>query len=495
MATVCRRLLSESLQEWLDGVLERRLNLQTYLLPALVGLGLLLLFVQFPPTGDDWILLGKEYGIREHLLRVRHDWVNQNGRVLGNFLHTLLVHHWPGILSKLLAFFGMVYALSRIAKRSVWAIAPVLSATLLFLPKEVLREVWVWNAGFFNYVPPLVLLLVLLLLWQVEELSERRKAAIVVTSLCACLFMENITVYLLLIGFVLLLWALFRASDYRLRALLTFAGCAAGALIMFSSPSYRRVVDATDGYRSAGTDLASMVHTAIVNWNESFSRYLIAENLFLLSLILLSASALLMVQKERTWALKISLILLWISGPSLWLIARLTDGPISVRHSFPLHLVFYLSLLGFGWLTLRGRDRHLYAFVLISLAVVMGPLLIVTPVGARNFFTPVVFQLLAVLLLWRGLPELPAASRLVLLAAVLVFSLVRWGQLLFIYSENFSVHRERMAIAEAAASRSDAEVTVPAFPYPSYLHATDPGKIGHAYYRQEPMDMLILEEE
>lgn len=461
-------------------------------LTVMVLAAMFVLFVQFSPSGDDWMLLAEENGLLQAFRRAvkARRWLN--GRVLGNFMHAAWVYRIPGILLRLLAFAGFGEALARLLRDRAVAYL-LLAAAILFLPPPIFRETWVWSAGFFNYVPPTVLLLLLFLLFQKKTENNRRLHVLLFfISLSASLFMENITVYLAVISPFVLFWHR-NDPELRTRSLLFLAGSWLGALVMFTSPGYAGIASDADSYRRLEPSVTGLFAQIEANWNTMFSRFLIAENTFLLCTITVTASWLVLRTKALVQA-RVALALLWLSGIVLYATAEPPGTALFVPNLL-LHLLFFLTILWIGAILLRGNLRRHFLFFWLALPLVMGSLLPVSPVGARNFFFPTMIGLLLVALWLRQLLQTAHPYARIILCAVLVaLCSIQCIKLIPIHHANLQVTKERIHLAEQAVNRGAAEAKMPAYPHPEYIHhATDPHKMGYLFYHKKRLDIRFFQ--
>lgn len=460
------------------------------ILVFVLALGVFRLFRLFPPTGDDWILLGNTNLSPEYIWnRGIYDWQAQNGRILGNFLHMIGVFAIPSLIAKGVCLFVLIFGFRKITDTTWLQSAFITLAAVLFLPKEILREVWVWNAGFYNYVPPMVLIILTLTIWKSEHLQIIKYLSICFLSLAACLFMENVTVYLCLLSLVFIAVSI-RKPTLRARSFCLAAGTLLGTIAMFSSPSYYRVVEATDGYRTVGRSIPELVQTVANNWTESFAPFVLSQHhLLLVSMVTLTTIAYLRSKKERKTVHLLSPILLVLFSLGLSLAPKPFD---TLWLNLPLHLAFYSVLLWMGWNALKDQDRLLFVYSVLSAMFIVAPLMPVTPVGARNFFSPVIFHLLIVFLLLKSLRKTDGkiwSRAFTVCLIVLVF--IQGNSLTQIYSANYKVHQERVSIAENATRSPEYIFYMPLFPYPDYLHGHDPSKMGYRYYHEKPLDIFF----
>ena len=438
---------------------------------------LFLLCRQFPLTGDDWFreALGASIHSPADLLRiVAARWATVNGRVLGNILaYTAGSRPLLRELMRALFLLALAELLARTAQLRGWRGLLLCTAAVLALPQAMFCQIYPWAAGFFNYVPPVVLLLASLVLAgpvldgrPIEE-SPQRGAALFLLGFGQQLFVENNTLYALCVSFALLVWD---------------PPNALGAALLFASPSYRSIGQTGGAYQSSlGGGLAGLLASARVNLPPVL-QYLILDCPVLY------------------WGLTALALLLWLKN----------------RRGLPDHLlaaVLALSCLVLAWggfrpavtaavwglaLTLAlwrwvperpARARAL--FLWLGAPVAAAPLLFVNPIGPRCLFLSYVLMLAAAGVLVRALePEqlngwlsglVPAA----LAAAVLCF-------FLSVYQPFHQVEELRtQALNRALASRASA-VSLPAYDHGGWLWDADSAfKMEQYYYRKTPGDLTI----
>ena len=117
-------------------------------------------------TGDDWFREELGRGLkspRELLETVASGWLTYNGRAAGN----LLAYAAGGrkVLREVLRALITLGTVSLAARNCGFRTAGgvlLAAAALLALPRAMFAQIYPWAAGFFNYVPPVLLLLRLL---------------------------------------------------------------------------------------------------------------------------------------------------------------------------------------------------------------------------------------------------------------------------------------------------------------------------------------------
>lgn len=162
----------------------------------------------YPMTSDD---LYFKYGVE---ISNKNDFLNfilhfGNGRCLGNSSVLILVRcHWLRALSKaviMTAIYGELIYLLDLKNELQIALAGI----LMLLPSvKMYAQVYVWTAGFQNYIVPIFLYLTAILCWKkCKEAKENGRkillgVMIFLTAASAQLFSENCTLFLQLLRLV-----------------------------------------------------------------------------------------------------------------------------------------------------------------------------------------------------------------------------------------------------------------------------------------------------
>lgn len=259
--------------------------LQSIVLSALF-LVFLYLFWLFPITGDDWFReeLGRNLrGLSDLAETVISGWRTYNARLLGN----ILAYSAGGrkILRELMRSsitLGLVYTAARLSGfRSPWGTL-LAAAAILALPREMFAQIYPWAAGFFNYVPPVLMLLTAF--WLLRAVfaetpvadSVPRAAAVFLLGFGGQLFIENYTVYAVWAGAVLVIWSRWQQKKWSVAVLAFFAGTVLGAALLFASPSYGLIFQSGGGYETGlSQGLSGLLETAQGNLEEVL-RFLIS---------------------------------------------------------------------------------------------------------------------------------------------------------------------------------------------------------------------------
>ena len=467
-----------------------------------VGLGALFLVLLclcwlFPVTGDDWFReeLGRNLkGPLDLLETVIAGWQTYNGRLAGNLLayaaggRKVLREGLRALIS--LGAFG--FAARNGGFRSLWGVL-LTAAALLALPREMFAQVYPWAAGFFNYVPPVVLLLAAF--WLLRALfagrpvpgEPARAAGVFLLGFVSQLFVENYTLYALWAGVVLVLWHRLWQGTWSISLLAFCLGTCLGAAALFLSPSYGLIFGEGGAYGTGlGGGLSGLLATAREQ-QEEVLRYLISGCPALF--VSLTALALIwFARARRSW-------IDWLTAAAL--AAGCLYFAQNLREAFfpqwnPLAVPVWGLALGAGlwrWLP-RGEGRNRGLFFWAGSAVAAFPLLFVSPIGPRCLYLSQVLLWLTAGCLLTALPldRLPGLARrgvpLALAAAVA-------GHCLWIYAPIHQVELAREGALERAMARGAREAVLPAFPHGDWLWEGDSAKVTSRYYYETPGDLAV----
>ena len=444
---------------------------------------LVLFFLLTVSSGDDFrrIAIAAEIQAGESSFwgRVLSFYQNTNGRFLGNSLHLLFSSSFVlNAFARAAIVLGILWGVARVARIRSLVALPVILLAVLVPAVPILKQAMVWSAGFYNYVVPVFLILLLVVL--LRDVSARWKPVVVLPlAVAACLFMETVSVGLVVVSVVLLVSALIRHRA-TLSSVAFFVGSAVGAAVMFGSPVYGRVLSGDDAYRpmpGAGSGLLGSVVTRASENIPRLAEHLVLElaPLYLVVAILIalaaqtrnrrgilagvlvgSATSLLLVREVGIGTLGGSLELLAATGIlALFILWGATAAGLLWRSDIT-------GALGAGWWIAGG--------VLIA-----GPLLIIAPFGPRNFFLSSVCVIIAACIaaapLLNGFAQQKSRSLAVLLAAACAAA-----TLLGVLAVNKVVSLQNAVSAEQQYLSGAEEITLRAYPFPALVHAERDGE-------------------
>lgn len=466
---------------------------QALCLAVLFGCLFLLCWL-FPLVGDDWFreALGASIHSPWDLFReIAARWATVNGRIMGNLL-AYAAGSRPLLREGMRALFALALTvlLARTAGLDSWRGLLVCAAGLLALPREMFCQIWPWAAGFFNYVPPVVLLLGCLVLVRpvldgspLRE-SPARTAALFLLGVCQQLFVENDTLYALWAALVLLVW--YQLEQHRWSPCLSalFAGCVLGAALLFASPSYRLIAVGEGAYRAGlGGGLSGLLAMARTNFPEVLRYFILDCPVLYWSLTLFAL--LLWLREGRPWPDRLLAAVVFLSCG--WMERGWPRPALSAA-------LWWLALTAALCRWLPGRTLRARAlFLWLGAPVAAVPLLFVDPIGPRCLFLSYVLLLAVAGVMLRALgleerlsPRLTGLGAAALAGAVFCFYLT-----VFVPLHRAEVQRSRL-ISQAMEAGAR-QVLLPPYDHGGWLWDADcAAKMEQFYYYDEPGDLKIL---
>ncbi len=479
----------------LESAMKSRSSAPRWAIPFVLLVLLALGFLFVPECDDSYFIFWKFDSWKDFLLTRPNTQdalvvgVPHNGRYLGNLLGVLQakLYFTPLFFLRGILLGGSLIALVLLLARRFRS-KPVgrgeaflLSTALVVISSRGMwQQVYSWGAALINYLLPMLGLLVLLDWMEKNPKGPIPLARTALLALACCLFMETVTIYLALAAFAVLVWAWLCCRDRLSGAMALALGSWLGAAIMFLSPGYAQAGSDT---RSVGLELA---------WD---NLHHIVTDTFVLPV---AATTL------------ISFLLVWLlfqQGCPWW---KLWAGVLGLVHLVCLffavgdlfrtwslygHVQLVLGLvMAVVWLVAvvqwRGDKAKVRVLLLaLSLCVLNGPLLFVSPVGPRNLFPGYVALMLVAGELYlcaraQGLRPMhwlrfPLAGACVLLVAL--------------YACNFVAYHHRLDYANQQVEAGADSLTLYLLPFNGWVTNELPGKgdISYLVYRDTPWDVTF----
>ncbi|MBQ4031376.1 MAG: hypothetical protein II625_06445 [Bacilli bacterium] len=360
----------------------------------------------FPVTHDDWF-----WSSSQGIELLKSHFQTTNGRWAGNLLILLLSRHRLLRSITIAVFLTLLVQLIKKITGSNKTSTYAIISLLLVMPIKILAQAVAWTSGFANYVPPVVLFLLFMYLnknvFKGKEPGIKNWFAIIMLPLgfVSTLFMENITIYILIVSIVLFIYLLIKYKKINIPNLFYMIGSIGGTVLMFSCEVYRKISNSEDVYRTI--EKSNVIIRALKTYFKELYNYLVQYNTVLN--IVLGVLILILIYRFYK-AIKKNLKIipnLLLKCSSLIIIGYLTyntyltimgGGNIFIVEKYKLYLEAFMSLLFMLSIfiavlfVIKSKERKArLIFEIVSIFLVAGPLLIVTPIGPRCFFVSYVF--------------------------------------------------------------------------------------------------------
>ncbi len=466
---------------------------------ALISTAAIILFAVlaylFPYSGDDWAW-GSQLGIE----RLNNWFDGYNGRYAGNLLVIALTRvpvlkiAFMAVSYYLTCLFAYKYSASSRISVFIFSIAMFFT-----MPKEIFVQAVVWTSGYTNYVPPILMMIGYILL--VKNIFNKDKPVYAkpifvltfILGFAGAMFMENLTLYSIAAAILVILYCGIKFKKAFLPHISYFVGTVAGAVMMFTNSSYGIIASNKegDGYRSSALGSGNLIETIGSHLEKIYTQLFINNFVLLIILTVLTLALaglkLNKIKKEKYRNLVIfcsavhvfSLILiLFKANFSHWkLLLESEYGTVVTVLFFTVAAgLYYISLSAVMLVCLDGegiRDKAL--FLIISIPIIVAPLLVVNPIGPRNFFPPFMLMIMMAAFILENLLECANNNNLQKFLS-LTFAAVIFASGIYYLNIYVPIHRYDTARNETAVEQSQEnnEVTLCTLPYDSYVWYGNP---------------------
>ena len=477
---------------------------------VLTYLFLLLLSQGFVTTGDDWYFSARDTaeGLVGAFEAASHNayrhYLSLNGRLLGNgfsrFFGTHDVIRELGRCAIILVILLQLVRTAKIRKPLLYMVAVMMTVAL---PADIYAQSYVWAAGFFNYVPPLMMILAFILRTERVMAGEKDTPLwgllMFPLALSCQLFVENVTVGVCLLSGGAMLWHLISRRKLSWSLIGFFLGAVLGCFVMFSAPGYANVNQ--EGYRQVSATFEELMKVIKTNFT-AITMYLTERNWSVIApLTVLSICLLVPVKAKGTKGIIRILALTGLMICPVWFYANrqllkiMTYSEWVTELSFwmdvLMNLIYLLAVLAAAVLGLRDSARKCRAVLCIAaVPAIFGPLAMVTPIGPRCMYIPYMLLVAILLIFAADLLERCSvdAQKLMTIPVALTMVCVLTG---YLWTAVWNGHCERVRISriEAALEAGQTSVVVPSFPYTAYVHNGNGGAIRYYYYHEKPCDL------
>ena len=443
------------------------------------------LAARFPFTGDDWAW-GSQIGL-DRLDTLFRDY---NGRYAGN-LAVLALTRSEWLLPLVMAGSVVLIVFLVLHLSDNRSLPGYLTVYALFLsmPKDVWRQGIAWTSGFSNYALATVWLLVFLV--SVKAALQRRESrvrplecgAILAFGFVGQLFIEHVTLYIVVAAIAALVYGRVRSGRLLAPLVCWVVAAVAGAAVMFSNGAYRLAATSPDRYQQIGgtppsgsrlSEMANVLTKLISQYGITGNRVLNIVTVLLVALLALAAS-----RRSRNTSARVALgaagVLL--AGVAALLVLGAFGVVASPRRLSPfLGLLGYFAVVGLAVPLVRDpRAQRLVVVAAVSIPVLVGPLLVVKPLGPRCFLPTYALLLVIVsVLLKRCLDEYGPVLGVATTVAALLVAALTLSQHLVRYGEIDQAETARLQLIRSEVAAGAERVVVRPLPHGDWVHQPDP---------------------
>jgi hypothetical protein len=442
-----------------------------------------ILAAYFPRTGDDWA-----WGAQDGLTRLHHFFSGLNGRYGGNLLAVALVRAGPltPVIVSAVVTTSLVLVLQLAGNRTPLGYG-VAGALFIAMPLGTWRQSVVWLSGFVNYAFAGLAALIFLAIAQAEWFDRLprpgalRLSAVAIGGFVGQLFMEHVTVCVC--GLAAALSLIHRRSRGRWPVyILTWMVAAfAGAIAMFSNSAYRNAASGGEYQSVQSTSGKHALKDLAVKLVDTLPTQAVVEDLALNAVLALAVLFLVGARRRlRTPAglvVATTTLAFLVLSYGLWLVERHRHVPESSRAlAFVAAVLMLCVLVACALAVMESREQRWTILVACAAFVLMvGPLLMVNPVGPRSFYPSYVVLLVIVNVLVEALAD--SVPRLSRMALAPLAQLATVGLVAMMFVVYVTMHRavdRRIAQVRTAAAHGESHVDIRPLPHPYFVHDGDP---------------------
>ncbi|MGL5415596.1 MAG: DUF6056 family protein [Clostridium sp.] len=444
---------------------------------SIIFIGLFLkLLTMFPYTADDL-----DWGSAQGLGRLHTFFRGYNGRYLGNLLVMALARSLVlKTLVMMLLFILITYFISKfIDKQSNKVLFLfVAGASLVLMPREILAQAVVWTAGFSNYVPGSVFILAYLAIVRkflnknYPKISKLFIVPVFIMAVCACLFMEFVTLFNLVLSLTVLIYVLIKFKKISAITVSHFLGTILGMYLMFQNSNYHKVAIHAGWYRSFSFNVSSMLY----NLFSYMYKQLVFFNVFI-NFTLTFLLILIIVRSIRFKKSKILGFLLMIYMTIFTLVSSYLYVTVYLKKYDLIHInaavdkanifgsiasvLFYIAiLLSVIFFVNITKNKVMGIFFTLGIGTLTLPLFFVSPIGPRCFMPMYIFFVALIGILINEL-NLTKKIFIVLSTLFLIATILGFARLFYVYTPIHKITVARNVVQAVEVKEGKTSIDIP----------------------------------
>lgn len=424
----------------------------------------------YPITGDDRYFQSLNIvGMKEciHYLKVFG-----NGRYLGNLLVVFLVNNrMLRTLIKTICVVGIWMSLIYLCNvKEIWK-KSILAILVLFPSNLLAAQVYVWTAGFCNYVVCVCLeLTAISCLKKANETKNIYVKVLLTLVLIFSVFLaqlcsENSTVINVMIAMIVLIITI--KNNKKIIALIFVISTALGTGLMFLGPKYFHVAYKMKGYRQVPTTIKSIVSTIIYN-TLTINRSMLGN--FCLFLVLTGAILFLYADSRKYIKYYFSGFAIYsflyfiMDNDREWVYSNYLFRNIISITVFGIYIILIFMTLYKNKKMVNNKIWLVFYLLIFSIA----PLLFVQPIGARTlYYTYILFitftmQILNHIVISEKAKNIISEIVNIFLMVFLVCNVIMWSNIHYADNLREKYIKEKMEVGEK-------QINIPALPKQDFL--------------------------
>lgn len=442
----------------------------------------LIMSVLTPLIHDD-LQWGSAYGIQ----MLKEGFQSLNGRYLGNTLEIVAVRfpffRYVSYSLCAVGVIALIFQFTTDMKRQQCDRSfsyLLIFLFMLLIPTTIYSQIYGWFAGFYNYVPATLCALYLLrcYLKLLEGWSlgswERRGALFV--GLIGQWFMENMTIFNVVIVTLFIVGIWFKYKAISIDTIVLFFTTIIGATVMFLNPNYMEILAGHSNYQKISDSQHGMLSKVLGTLLSKFPDYIIFQPIVILTIIAVLLALFVrhrVVSRFQQWYYMIGLM----SAPVYTLFIRIPfdfqdkqgDTGVALMNVIVGGLFFISVSMTILKVLPPGRMKRYCIVLLWTIPVMVAPLLIVQPMGPRNFYAVYIIYVIITMGLLSKVNIRPYRF-------VLILTTMMATSFIIIFSIISIAQYQRIQSLETAIQHNPSltSYTVERLPFESYMQHSSP---------------------
>lgn len=436
----------------------------------------------FPYTGDDWAW-GSQIGIE----RLSTWFDNYSGRYFGNIIVLFLTRsHIIRTIFMTVCLSGIVIILNKLSGEHKIGFYIILSC-FLFMPVNVLRQSIVWTAGFSNYTTSIFFTLIYI--YYIRNFFGKEKPRYSLLSIIPlfiggflnALIVEHMTFYNVVMSIFVIIYVGYKFKKVYFQHIAYMIGSVLGTIYMFSNTVYRSVANGQDGYRTIGSD-RGLIQKIL----DSYLNVIVQEgilnnvlvNIFLLIVCIVLWREIKNNLNNIAYAageISLNIICAYVAYSFMNSVSNISELNIMKYVQGVATIIYLLALFVFLIvLPISDNIKAKLIFIICSIACMIAPLFVVSPIGSRCFFSSYIMFIYLIIELFNQLSEERRKRFEYLAKYIRITAIIGFLYLSYIYGTIFVADAERINKAIYETGKGKKTIVVENLPYDEYVWCSVP---------------------
>lgn len=400
-----------------DYIMIKKENIKYLAIWSVITLFYFLLSIWIPLTHDDWTWAGNYANtmISEHFQNLNGRYLGNMGIIIATRSLAFRVISYTIFMILLIAVMSAIVKICKTENKNNAFILLFLFLGLLIIPSQIHKQTISWFSGFYNYIPALLCTLMILygalkIIFKTSNLSKINIGLLVTASFLGQFFMENHSIFntFALMVFLILYFIIYKKINKPL--VISFVLSIIGAIVMFTNKNYLNILLGNSDYQSVQHE-KGFIYKSFETIILEMPRYIFFDNFILLTVLASLCTYLIIINKPKFKSLLFYPVLIALLTLPIYKyfifeqfkLYQFKENILLGICQFIICFAFLMALIiVFSKAIVVENKKYTLITLTLSTIILAGPLLIVSPIGPRNFFAQHVlwFMILTILVVY-----------------------------------------------------------------------------------------------